>query len=62
MRTADFATALKCNDEHPSADAQLDEQPESFYISEIIEDMCVGQYTDEKKMRAAGPSYLYNSG
>jgi hypothetical protein len=32
----------------PMKNAQLDEQPESFYISEIIEDICVGQYVDDK--------------
>jgi hypothetical protein len=48
VTTSDIAAALHCNDEHPSADAQLDEQPEPFYVSEIIEDMCVGQYADEK--------------
>jgi hypothetical protein len=48
MTTADIAAAFKCNDEHPPVDAQMDEQPESFYISEIIEDMCVGQYADDK--------------
>jgi hypothetical protein len=42
-------TALHCNDEHPPADAQLDEQSESFYVSEIIEDMCAGQYANEKR-------------
>jgi hypothetical protein len=26
----------------------MDAQPESFYISEIIEDMCAGQYADNK--------------
>jgi hypothetical protein len=40
VTTADIATTLHCNDEHPPADAQLDEYLESFYISEIIEDMC----------------------
>jgi hypothetical protein len=45
---ADIAATLHCNDEHPPKDAQLDEQPESFYVSEIIEDMCAGQYADEK--------------
>jgi hypothetical protein len=48
VTTSDIATALHFNDEHPPADAQLDDQPNAFYISEIIEDMCVGQYADEK--------------
>jgi hypothetical protein len=48
VTTSDIATALHCNDEHPPADAQLDKQPESFYVSEIIEDMCARQYADEK--------------
>jgi hypothetical protein len=46
---ADIATALHCNDEHPPAEAQLDEQPKSFYISKIIEDICARQYADDKK-------------
>ena len=37
-----YAEALKCNDEHPPEGAQLTEQPEAFYVSEIIEDMCAG--------------------
>jgi GTPase Era involved in 16S rRNA processing len=49
VTTADIVAALHYNDEHPPADAQLDEQPESFYVSEIIEDRCVGQYADEKR-------------
>jgi hypothetical protein len=62
VTTTDIAAALKCNDEHPSADAQLDEQSESFYISEIIEDICAGQYANDKKiMQAAGPNFLHNS-
>jgi hypothetical protein len=48
VTTSDIAAALHCNDEHPPADAQLDEQPDPFYVSEIIEDMCTGQYADEK--------------
>jgi hypothetical protein len=48
VTTLDIAATLHCNDEHPPVDAQRDEQPESFYISEIIEDMCAGQYADEK--------------
>jgi hypothetical protein len=32
----------------PPKNAQLDEQPESFYIPEIIEDICAGQYVDDK--------------
>ena len=49
LTTSDIADALKCSDEHPPEDAQLNEQPESFYTSEIIEDMCAGQYADDKK-------------
>jgi hypothetical protein len=49
VTTSDIAAALHCNDEHLPEDAQLDEQPESFYVSEIIEDMCAGQYADEKR-------------
>ena len=49
LTTSDIADALKCNDEHPPEDAQLNEQPESFYTSEIIEDMCVGQYVVDKR-------------
>jgi hypothetical protein len=48
MTTSDIAIALHCNDEHPLADAQLDDQQDPFYVSEIIEDMCAGQYADEK--------------
>jgi hypothetical protein len=42
VTTADIAAALKCNDEHPLVEAQMDAQPESYYIFEIVEDMCVG--------------------
>jgi hypothetical protein len=49
VTTSDIAAALHCNDEHLPADAQLDEQPKSFYVFEIIEDMCAGQYADEKR-------------
>jgi hypothetical protein len=49
VTTSDIAAALHCNDEHPPADAQLDEQPDTLYVSEIIEDMCAGQYADEKR-------------
>jgi hypothetical protein len=49
VTTSDIAATLHCNDEHPPADAQLDEQPESFYVSEIIEDMCDGQNANEKR-------------
>jgi hypothetical protein len=49
MTTLDIAAALHCNDEHPPADAQLDDQPDAFYVSEIIEDMCADQYADEKR-------------
>jgi hypothetical protein len=48
VTTSDIAAALRCNDEHPPVDVQLDEQPDSFYVSEIIEDMCAGQYANEK--------------
>jgi hypothetical protein len=48
VTTSDIAAALHCNDEHPPVDAQLDEQPDPFYVSEIIEDICAGQYADEK--------------
>jgi hypothetical protein len=48
VTTLDIVAALKCNDEHPLKNAQLDEQPESFYIPEIIEDICAGQYVDDK--------------
>jgi hypothetical protein len=47
VTTSNIAVALHCNDEHPLADVQLDEQPKSFYVSKIIEDMCVKQYADE---------------
>jgi hypothetical protein len=49
VMTSDIATTLKCNDEHPPEDAQLNEQPESFYTSEIIEDMCAGKYANDKR-------------
>jgi hypothetical protein len=49
VTTSDIADALKCNDEHPPEDAQLSEQPKSFYTFEIIEDMCAGQYADDKR-------------
>jgi hypothetical protein len=48
VTTSDIAATLHCNDEHPPADAQLDEQPDPFYVSEIIEDMCASQYAEEK--------------
>jgi hypothetical protein len=48
VTSSNIAAALKCNDEHPPEDAQLGEQPESFYILEIIEGMCTGQYADDK--------------
>jgi hypothetical protein len=48
VTTSDIVATLHCNDEHPPVDAQLDEQPDPFYVSEIIEDMCAGQYADEK--------------
>jgi hypothetical protein len=44
----DIAAALHCNDEQPPADAQLEDQPDAFYVFEIIDDMCAGQYADEK--------------
>jgi hypothetical protein len=49
VTTSDIAAVLHCNDEHPPADAQLDDQSDAFYVSEIIEDMCAGQYADEKR-------------
>jgi hypothetical protein len=49
VANSDIAAALHCNDEHPLADAQLDDQPDAFYVSEIIDDMCAGQYADEKR-------------
>jgi hypothetical protein len=49
VTTSDIAAALHCNDEHPPTDAQQDGQPESFYVSGIIEDMCAGQYADENR-------------
>jgi hypothetical protein len=49
VTTSDIADALKCHDEHPPEDAQLDEQPKSFYVSEIIDDICAGQYADGKR-------------
>jgi hypothetical protein len=48
VTTADIAAALKCNDEHPPVEAQMDAQQEPFYISQIIDDMCGGQYADNK--------------
>jgi hypothetical protein len=48
VTTSDIAAALHCNDEHPPTNAQLDDQPDPFYVSEIIEDMCASQYADEK--------------
>jgi hypothetical protein len=48
VTTSDIVAAPKCNDEHPFEDGQLDEQLESFYIFEIIKDMCAGQYADDK--------------
>ena len=58
----DIAAAFKCNDEHPPEAAHLDEQPEAFYVSEIIEDMCEGHFAVGRTMRVAGPNYLHNSG
>jgi hypothetical protein len=49
VTTSDIAAALHCNDEHPSADAQLDDQPNAFYVSVIIEDTCASQYAHEKR-------------
>jgi hypothetical protein len=49
VMTSDIVATLKCNDEHPPKDAQLNEQSESFYTSEIIEDMCAGQYANDKR-------------
>jgi hypothetical protein len=49
VTTSDIAVALHCNDEHPPVDAQLDDQPDAFYVSKIIEDMCASQYADEKQ-------------
>ena len=46
----------------PPETAHLDEQAEPFYVFKIIEDMCEGQYADERIMRVAGPNYLHNSG
>jgi hypothetical protein len=48
VTTTDIAAALKCNDDHPHVEAQMDAQPESLYISQIIDDMCAGQYADTK--------------
>jgi hypothetical protein len=48
VTTADIAAALKCNDDHPPVGAQMDAQPEPFYMSQIIDDMCGGQYADNK--------------
>jgi hypothetical protein len=33
VTTSDIAAALHCNDEHPPANAQLNEQPKPFYVS-----------------------------
>jgi hypothetical protein len=41
VTSSNITTALKCNDEHTEGDAQLDEQPPTFYVAEIIDDMCV---------------------
>jgi hypothetical protein len=49
VTTSDIVAALHCNDEQPPTDAQLDDQPESFYVSEIIDNMCAGQYADDKR-------------
>jgi hypothetical protein len=49
MTASDIAAALHCNDEQPPAVAQLEDQPDAFYVSEIIDDMCAGQYADEKR-------------
>jgi hypothetical protein len=49
VTTSDIAAALHCNDEQPPADAQLEDQPDAFYVSKIIDDMCAGQYADEKR-------------
>jgi hypothetical protein len=40
VTTSDIAAALHYNDEHLPADAQLDDQPDAFYVSKIIKDMC----------------------
>jgi hypothetical protein len=55
VTTSDIAAALHCSDEQPRADAQLDDQPDAFYVSEIIDDMCACQYADEKQN--AGSQY-----
>jgi hypothetical protein len=49
VTTSDIAAALHCNDEQPLADAQLEDQPDAFYVSEIIDNMCAGQYANEKR-------------
>jgi hypothetical protein len=49
VSTNDIPATLHCNDEHPPANAQLDEQLEFFYVSEIIKDMYAGQYANDKK-------------
>jgi hypothetical protein len=49
VTTSDITAALHCNDVHPPADAQLDDQPDTLNVSEIIEDMCAGQYANEKQ-------------
>ena len=47
VTSSDIVAALKCTNEHPPEDTQLDEQPPTFYAVEIIEDMCAGQFTDD---------------
>jgi hypothetical protein len=42
VTTTDITAALKCNDDHPSVEAQMGAQLEPYYISEIAEDMCTG--------------------
>jgi hypothetical protein len=32
-----------------TTNAQLEDQPDAFYVFEIIDDMCAGQYADEKR-------------
>jgi hypothetical protein len=49
VTTSDIAATLHYNDEHPPTDAQLDEQSEFFYVSEIIADMFTRQYANEKR-------------
>ena len=48
VTTVDIAAGLKCNDEHPPKAAHLEEQPETFYVSEIIKDMCERHFADGK--------------